>query len=284
MGAFFLRALLCAGLMAGASGFLAGPALPTGSRLLRSQGRSACAMKAEDSSSGEGRRAALQTLFLAAGAAVLPPLPASAALAPQGRSERTGPERSVPLGGREARRGPEGVNRPDLLPEGEKVNVIDLEKILTKGQANKMDKLLAKLEVDTGYKLRVLCQRYPETPGLAIKEYWGIDDKTIVMVVDRGNSKSGSSNILNFNVGGGVDLALPSSTILNFNVGGGVDLALPSVFFTRLRNFFGNSYYIRDYGEDVAVINTVDTIVGCLRDGFCIDVPDAMKKISAGTF
>ena len=43
------------------------------------------------------------------------------------------------------------------------------------------------------------------------------------------------------------------------------------VFFTRLRNFFGNSYYIRDYGEDVAVINTVDTMVSCLRDGCCFN-------------
>jgi hypothetical protein len=29
------------------------------------------------------------------------------------------------------------------------------------------------------------------------------------MIVDRGNSKSGLTNILNFNVGPGVDLALP---------------------------------------------------------------------------
>ena len=118
----------------------------------------------------------------------------------------------------------------------------------------------------TGFKFRVLCQRYPETPGLAIKDYWWVDDKTIVMIVERGNSKSGMSNIL------------------NFNVGQGVELALPPVFWTRLRNFFGNSFYIKDNGEDLAVINAVDTVVGCLREGFCTDVPDEMKKMRAGTF
>ena len=237
-----------------AAGFSAGGAriLPGGARTgVRSLTCAAAPQRGAD------RRAMLEGAA-AAGIAAL--------LAPEAASAEYAAKRSVPLGGRERGRGPEGVNKPELLPEGPVVNVIDLEKMLTKGQANKMNKLLAKLEADTQVKFRVLMQQYPETPGLAIKDYWGVDDNTIVMIVDRGNSKSGQSNIL------------------NFNVGKGVELNLPPIFWTRLRNFFGTSFYIKDNGEDVAIINAVDTVVGCLREGFCTDVPQEMKDMKNGNF
>lgn len=68
----------------------------------------------------------------------------------------------------------EAVDRPDLLPSEKGLNVIQVEKFLTTGQAKRLDNLLASLEKDTGFRVRVLCQRYPNTPGLAIRDYWDL--------------------------------------------------------------------------------------------------------------
>lgn len=117
----------------------------------------------------------------------------------------------------------EAVNRPDLLPN-EKTNVIQVEKFLTSGQAKRMNEQLTNLERDTGFRVRVLCQAYPTTPGLAIRDYWDLgketqkDDKYIVLVVDQFGGKG---------------------NVLNFNVGEGVKFALPNVFWTRLQAKFG---------------------------------------------
>jgi hypothetical protein len=68
----------------------------------------------------------------------------------------------------------EAVNRPDLLPSEKGLNVIQTEKFLTTGQARRMNQMLSNLEEDTGFRVRVLCQQYPNTPGLAIRDYWSV--------------------------------------------------------------------------------------------------------------
>ena len=167
---------------------------------------------------------------------------------------------------------PEGVNKPELLPSYQ-TNVIQMEqqKFLTTGEVKTLDKQLSVLEKATGVKLRVLCQSYPNTPGLAIKDYWNVDDNSIIMVVDKGSSKDGRSNTVN---------------ILNFNVGRNVDLNLPNQFWTRLQNTFGNTFFVRDNGEDVAILRAVDTIDYCLRDelAFCTDVPMQFKNPSKAMY
>jgi hypothetical protein len=118
----------------------------------------------------------------------------------------------------------EAVNRPDLLPSTKDEVIIQTEKFLTTGQAKRMSDLIRALERDTGFRLRVLCQAYPNTPGLAIRDYWSLgkedqkDDKYIVLVVDQFGGKG---------------------NVLNFNVGEGVKFALPNVFWTRLSGKYG---------------------------------------------
>ena len=169
---------------------------------------------------------------------------------------------------------PEGVNKPELLPKGPVVNVIQMQeqRFLTTGQVTAVEKQIAKLQADKGIKLRVLCQQYPNTPGLAIKDYWNLDDNSIVMVIDKGTK--GTANMLNFNV--------PE----------GVKFQLPNVFWTRLQNTFGNTFFVRENGEDIAIRRAIDTIDYCLRDGDgedngeglgCVDVPLQFKEEAAAS-
>lgn len=163
----------------------------------------------------------------------------------------------------------EAVNRPDLLPKDPDQNVIQVEKFLTSGQAKRMDSMLAKLETDTGFRVKVLCQSYPNTPGLAIRDYWSLgkedqkDDQYVVLVVDQFGGKG---------------------NVLNFNVGDGVKLNLPNLFWTRLQAKYGNSFFVKENGIDLAIINSIESIVSCLRssDQFCVNVPDqgvSMKSL-----
>lgn len=162
----------------------------------------------------------------------------------------------------------EGVNNPLLLPKEKGLNVIQTEKFLTSGQAKRLDSLLSALERDTGYRLRVLCQAYPNTPGLAIRDYWDLgydgqkDDKYVVLVVDQFGGRG---------------------NVLNFNVGEGVKFALPNVFWTRLQAKYGTTFYVRDNGLDLAITNAVEAVVACLRseEQYCVNVPDAAPSLKS---
>jgi len=167
----------------------------------------------------------------------------------------------------------EGVNRPELLPQ-EYTPVIDVAGFLTEGEIKRLSLEVANLEKDTGLKVRVLAQNYPETPGLAVREYWGVDDDTIVFVADPGFGKGGGN-------------------ILNFNVGANVDIAIPRSFWTKLSGKCGSKFYWQENGEESAIVNAVSAINTCAREpeerGKCSTVqsdfdPDAVAEQKKGIF
>lgn len=155
---------------------------------------------------------------------------------------------------------PEGVNKPELLPK-EKVNVVDLQRWLTDAERTRLERITTNLEKDTQFRLRVLTQQYPNTPGLAVRDYWNVDPNTIVMVVDRGINGKGRSNVLNFNVGD--------------------NIPLPPVFWSRLQAKYGNQFYVRDYGIDQAIFSASQALADCLRRGepFCTSPPPDSKEL-----
>ncbi|KAJ8754047.1 hypothetical protein K2173_001945 [Erythroxylum novogranatense] len=135
-----------------------------------------------------------------------------------------------------------GVNKPELLPK-EFATVIDVAGFLSDGQEKRLAQEIADIEKDTGFKLRVLAQNYPETPGLAVRDFWQVDDRTIVFVAD------------------------PTfGNILNFNVGASVDLDIPRSFWSRLAGKYGNMFYWKEKGEDTSIESAVMAISSCLRE------------------
>lgn len=83
----------------------------------------------------------------------------------------------------------------------------------------------------------------PRLTGLAVRDYWAVDENTIVFVAD------------------------PTfGDILNFNVGQGVDLQVPQSFWSRLAGKYGNKFYLKENGEAAAILNAVSAIDTCLRE------------------
>jgi len=139
-------------------------------------------------------------------------------------------------------------DNPDLLPD-HPTPVIDLAKILTDNQRQALEAEIDDFERVSGWKLRVLTQ-YDRTPGLAVKDFWGLDERSLLLIADeRGGN------------------------LLNFNVGDALFALMPRTYWVELQTRFGNQYYVRDHGQDAAVLDSLHTVKGCLEIGGCQVVP-----------
>ncbi|BAZ10337.1 hypothetical protein NIES4071_21520 [Calothrix sp. NIES-4071] len=144
-------------------------------------------------------------------------------------------------------------DNPELLPKTS-TPVVDLAKTLTDVQEENLVKELNSFQDETGWKLRVLTQ-FDRTPGRAVINFWGLDDKSILLVSD---ARGGN--------------------ILSFSVGDAVYELLPRTFWIELQTRFGNLYYVRENGEDKAIIDTLSTVESCLRKGGCGVVPGLPRE------
>ncbi|HAC63734.1 MAG TPA: methanol dehydrogenase [Cyanothece sp. UBA12306] len=140
------------------------------------------------------------------------------------------------------------VNNPELLPD-RVTPVVDLADFIPETQEESLIKDIANFEQETGWKLRVLTQ-YDRSPGRAVIKFWGLDDQSILLVAD---SRGGN--------------------LLAFSIGDAVYELLPRTFWIELQARFGNLYYIRDNGENTAIMTSLETVKGCLLQGGCGVVP-----------
>ncbi len=144
-------------------------------------------------------------------------------------------------------------DNPQLLPDTP-TNVIDLADSLASVQQDELDKRLNDFEEETGWKLRVLTQ-YDQTPGRAVKEFWGLDDRSVLLIADpRGGN------------------------LLNFSVGDALYELLPRTFWIELQTRYGNQFFVRDNGEDSSIISALESIESCLRRNGCQVVPGLPRE------
>lgn len=147
----------------------------------------------------------------------------------------------------------QAVNNPELLPD-EQTPVVDLANYIPELQQQTLIKDIEKFEAETGWKLRVLTQ-YEKSPGRAVIKYWDLDDQSILLVAD---GKGGN--------------------LLAFSVGDDVYDLLPRTFWIELQTRFGNMYYVREHGENNAIVTAMDTVKTCLADGGCLVVPGLPRE------
>lgn len=147
----------------------------------------------------------------------------------------------------------QAYDNPDLLPD-HPTPVIDLAKAFTDAQRSRLEGDLNRFEADSGWKLRVLTQ-YDRTPGLAVKEFWGLDERSLLVIADpRGGN------------------------LLNFNVGDALFALMPRTYWVELQTRFGNQYYVRDHGEDGAIVDALSAVEVCLDRGGCQVVPGLPRE------
>ncbi|WP_320667892.1 TPM domain-containing protein [Prochlorococcus sp. MIT 1307] len=144
-------------------------------------------------------------------------------------------------------------DNPDLLPE-EATPIIDLAKTLNDNQRVELEKSLNDYEEETGWKIRVLSQ-YDRTPGLAVRKFWDLDERSLLVIADpRGGN------------------------LLNFNVGDALYALMPRTFWVELQTRYGNQYYVKDNGEDGAILGAISSVEGCLNKGGCQVVPGLPRE------
>jgi hypothetical protein len=140
------------------------------------------------------------------------------------------------------------ADNPELLPD-HPTPVIDLARAFTDSQRAELEQELSSFEADSGWKLRVLTQ-YERTPGLAVRDFWNLDERSLLLVADpRGGN------------------------LLNFNVGDALFALMPRTYWVELQTRFGNQYYVRDHGEDGAIVDALAAVELCLERGGCQVVP-----------
>lgn len=171
---------------------------------------------------------------------------------------------------------------PECLQASDTTNrhVVDTAGFLDAESYDRLDRILAKLETDTGFSLRVLTRSRRAASVSDEEESWtrsqaskilrcGFNTlptpSTILIIADRG-------------ISGALDAG---SSFLTFPyLGDTVLFALPGVFWSRLQREYGRKAFVEKRGEAASIIVSCEQVITCLRseEQSCTTVPPALTS------
>tara|TARA_B110001452_G_scaffold263825_1_gene265852 strand:+ start:711 stop:1319 length:609 start_codon:yes stop_codon:yes gene_type:complete len=159
-------------------------------------------------------------------------------------------------------------------PERAPSAVLDLQGYLPPSDLDRLDRILTKLEADTGFKVRVLTQSRETAPEMGpVLQRWRVGDggrlrdpNAVLMVADRG-------------LRGKLEQA--GGSFIRYEVGDNVRVRVPDSYWGRLQREYAKIDFIQKRGEAAAIITSCELIISCLRNddfsdpSICTDVPKA---------
>ncbi len=132
--------------------------------------------------------------------------------------------------------------------------IVDLMGSIELRYQTELTQKIAQLEREQHWQVRILVQK-DDIPGKQIKTYWGLNERSILIVVN-----------------------LKKRNPLFFNVGDAAYQKLPRFFWRELQARYGNQFYIGEHGRGEALVQTIGAITESLHEGGRATVPGLPRE------
>lgn len=153
-------------------------------------------------------------------------------------------------------------------PAGPRSAVIDTQGWFGEARQMRLERILAKLEQDTGFRVRVATQRRGCPSRTQLADYWQLG---------RGKEAASNSNVLLLLADRGLAGRMDAGgTLFRFEAGAEVRLVLAQSFFAQLQREYGREGFVKANDEGAAIELACELALTCLRnEEYCTDVPAA---------
>ena len=167
---------------------------------------------------------------------------------------------------------------PECLGGHVQRRVVDTAGYLDGESYSRLDRILAKLESDTGFSVRVLTRSRRASSVSDEEDNWTRSSKPSDILRCGFNTLPTSSTILivaDRGIAGALDAG--SSFITFPFIGDAVQFALPGVYWSRLQREYGRKSFVEKRGEAASIIVSCEQVITCLRseEQSCTTVPPA---------